>query len=380
MSKAVRLLMGIPSKNLRMGGPITHLPYLVDYFAKHESYIIKTFDYGSKIDGGSLIDKKESITRKVINTIGVFTLFVFYVIKFRPNIIHLNTAFDKKSLLRDIPFSLFCYFFRCKLIFKLHGSSNDLIFSRKKVLILLIRMFFLGANKIGVLSELEKKDFTFNFKNTKKVIVVKNIVNKQSNITIPDTKYFERDPAKIYGLFVSRIIQGKGLDDLISAIPLINKNHPNFILVVAGDGPEKKALMDFAVEQNIDKQILWLGFVPNEELQCLYTSTDLFLFPSHLPEGMPMSLVDALRIGIPLITTKVRFALNYLEDNVNCLFIEMGNISDIANKVDKLLGETELANKMREQNPKMVERFSQHKVGKEFERIYEEMLNTNIVI
>jgi len=83
MNKKVRILMGIPSKKIKMGGPITHLPYLVDYFENKEQYKIRTFFYGSKIDGGSLIDKKESILSKIINTLEVFFLFIYHVAVFR---------------------------------------------------------------------------------------------------------------------------------------------------------------------------------------------------------------------------------------------------------------------------------------------------------
>src|SRR5512139_2322408 len=106
--KRVRILMGIPSGKIKIGGPVTHLPYLVDYFEKNEKYNLKTFIYGSKLDGGSLI-KKENIWYKFINTLHVFFLFVFKVIIFRPQIIHINTSFNRKGLLRDIPFSLFSF-------------------------------------------------------------------------------------------------------------------------------------------------------------------------------------------------------------------------------------------------------------------------------
>lgn len=87
-----------------------------------------------------------------------------------------------------------------------------------------------------------------------------------------------------------------------------------------------------------------------------------------------MSLVEALRCGIPIITTRVRFAVNYMHENKNCLFIDAGNINDIVNKIDKLIQNKELQNEMRKINPKIVEGFSQAIVGKEFEIIYKQMI------
>jgi glycosyltransferase involved in cell wall biosynthesis len=375
ITKKTKILMGIPSKKIRIGGPIHHLPYLVDYFEKKESYIIKTFTYGSKIDGGSLIDKKESIFRKVLNTLQVFILFVYQVIIFRPHIIHINTAFDTKSLIRDVPFSLFAFLFRKKLIFKLHGSSYDLIKTENKLMQFLIKLFFLGATRVGVLSDIERNEFIKIFGHHHKIIVVKNIVLPNKTRDINGHTYFKREIGRTYGLFISRIIKGKGLDDLILSIPQILKTNPGFTLVIAGDGPEKINCTNLAHEINVDKSIIWLGIVHNEHLPQLFSSSDIFIFSSHLPEGMPMSLVEAMRSGIPIITTKVRFAVNYLVEKENCLFVEAGHLNEINDAIVKLLLDKDLQMKMKASNPKMVDSFSQEIVGNEFDQIYRQMLN-----
>jgi glycosyltransferase involved in cell wall biosynthesis len=366
--------MGIPSRKIKMGGPTTHLPYLVDFFDKNDQYEIRTFTYGSKVDGGSLIDKKESIASKFFNSIQVFFLFIYHVIAFRPHIIHINSAFVKRSLIRDVPYSLFAFLFRKNLIFKLHGSSYDLINTQSKFYLTLTRLFFLGAKKVGVLSEIERKEFISKFGNADKLVVVKNIVATMPLKTNGEFSYFEKDPSKIYALFVSRIVKGKGLNDVIQALPSILKTHRSFMLVVAGDGPEKDVCVNIAKDLNVNNSIIWLGFVPNEYLPKLIFRSDIYIFLSHLPEGMPMSLVEALKFGIPIITTRVRFAVNYMDENKNCLFIDAGNINDIVDKINELIVNTDLQMRMKNINPKIVEKFSQDIVGKEFEMIYQEMI------
>jgi glycosyltransferase involved in cell wall biosynthesis len=368
--------MGVPSRKIKMGGPTTHLPYLVDFFEKSNQYKIRTFNYGSKVDGGSLIYKRESILSKFFNSVQVFFLFMYLVIVFRPHIIHINSAFVKRSLIRDIPYSLFAFVFRKNLIFKLHGSSYDLINTQNKVYLFLIRLFFLGVKRVGVLSEIERKEFIARFNNAQKLVVVKNIVNTDAKVN-GQTGYFERDHTRMYGLFVSRIVEGKGLDDAIRALPSILKTHHNFVLVVAGDGPQKDLCIKLANDLNVNHCIIWLGFVPNEHLPRLISLSDIYIFLSHLPEGMPMSLVEALKYGIPIVTTKVRFAVNYMIENKNCLFIETGNIKDIVEKINQLIDNKELQSRMLIENPKIVEKFSQTIVGKEFEMIYHQMMTSS---
>jgi len=365
--------MGIPSKKLKMGGPTTHLPFLVDYFNKNEQFKIRTFDYGSKVDGGSLVHQKEGHVRKVINTIQVFIIFIYQIATYRPQIVHINTAFDRRSLLRDLPFSIFCYLFGQRLIFKLHGSS-DLINTKSSVYRFLIRLFFVGAKKIGVLSEIEKTQFVLKFGNVHKLEVVKNIVNLNE---VKRCTFFAKNTNKTYILFVSRIVKGKGLDDLIAALKIILEINPAYILVVAGDGPELASSRRLAQDLLVDESIIWLGLIPHDEIASLIQSADIFIFPSHFPEGMPMALVEALRCGIPLITTRVRFALNYLIENSNCLFIDAGNIDDISEKIIVLVNDTLIQDKMRRQNPELVVRFSASAVGFEFQELYKQMIQTS---
>jgi glycosyltransferase involved in cell wall biosynthesis len=232
----------------------------------------------------------------------------------------------------------------------------------------------LGARKVGVLSEIEKDEFISKFGNADKLVVVKNIILTDILKTNGEFSYFEKDAFKIYTLFVSRIVEGKGLKDMIRALPAILKTHHSFMLVVAGDGPEKDLCVNIANELNVNDSIIWLGFVPNEHLPKLIFRSDIFIFLSHMPEGMPMALVEALKFGIPIITTRVRFAVNYMDENKNCLFIDAGNINDIVEKTTELILNKDLQMRMKKVNPKIVENFSQSIVGKEFEMIYQQMI------
>lgn len=363
----MKVLMGIPPKNSK-GGPPTHLPYLVDFLDKNKNINLKTFYFGSKSGG-----KRESNFIKFKNTLFTLLDFIQLVITFSPDIIQLNSAFDKNSLMRDFVFSIVCKILRKNLFFKIHGSHYDLLMTQDKKLLFLIKLYFVGAQKVGVLSEVEKQEFISQFNNPKKMVVVKNIVLPLNELNSP--AFWKKDNSKIYCLFVGRIVEKKGLDDLINALPQILKTIPNFVLVVTGDGTLKSSLQNLAKELKISNSIIWLGYVENKFIVNLFKDSELFIFPTHFPEGMPMVLVEALRSGIPIITTKVRFAESYLKENVNCLFIDKGNHKDISLKVKKILNDSELRKKMKLNNPDFINEFSQDVVGEEFVNIYKEMLN-----
>lgn len=360
--------MGVPAPGLK-GGPPTHLPYLVDYFQKRENYIIKTFYYGSQNFG-----LRENILSKIANTLRALFKFIKLIVVFKPDVIHLNSAFDKRSIFRDVPFSVVSKLFFKPVLFKIHGSHYDLLFTSKPVFKILIRIFFWGSSKIGVLSELERKEFIVQFGNSSKLIVVKNIIPRINFESFRDN--FQNNSIKKFdALFVSRIEQGKGLEDLILSVPKILKSLPNFLLGIAGSGNNMKTCMKLADDLNIQQNINWLDHIQNENLVQVFNQSRIFVFTSHFPEGMPMAMIEAMLNRIPIITTKTRFAISYLKEPDNVVFAEKNNPLELSKKIIWLINNKEAQNKMKINNFKFLSAFTTEKVGEEFSYIYRQMIN-----
>jgi glycosyltransferase involved in cell wall biosynthesis len=204
-------------------------------------------------------------------------------------------------------------------------------------------------------------------------VVVKNIVDLSD--PIEPVNHFDGRDGEVYGLFVSRIERLKGLQDLLEAVPLIVEHVPTFKLIVAGDGPDLQNCIDMTKRLGISHRVTFFGHIDNFSVQSLYRKCDCFIFPTHYPEGMPMVLVEALKAGIPIITTKVLFALSYLTEFKHCLYVEKQDPNDLAEKVIRLVGNAELKRTMRREGSNFVRGFGKSVVGREFEAIYESMLS-----
>lgn len=99
---------------------------------------------------------------------------------------------------------------------------------------------------------------------------------------------------------VGRLIQIKNQSFLIDIFQLFHQKHPESILVLIGDGEEKKALEAKTHRLGISKSVQFLGM--RADTRSLYKALDLFVFPS-LYEGLPVSLVEAQAAGLPCITS-----------------------------------------------------------------------------
>lgn len=106
-------------------------------------------------------------------------------------------------------------------------------------------------------------------------------------------------------LCVARLAPVKGHHYLFQALSALKNDGVEWELVLAGDGPERKSLESEAAELGIVSQVRFLGFQTQEQVLSLQRASDLFVLPS-LSEGIPVSLMEAMACGIPVIATSVR--------------------------------------------------------------------------
>jgi len=320
---------------------------------------------------GRKSNNNETTLTKVQNTIITLTIFLKHLIIFNPNIVHINTAFDKNSILRDIPFIVISSFARKKIFIKIHGSSYDLLLHANAFLKILSRIFIHFSDVIGVLSNEEKKEFITTF-NTSKIVTVKNIV-KVSQIHVNSTPSSLNTKAKYFCCSVSRMIKQKGIEDIILALPSIKQRIPNVKVLIIGDGPETETLKKLSSSLELDSNIVWAGYISNNEVCNYIQCSAMFIFTSHLPEGMPMVLTEAMKTKIPIITTKNRFAVDYFKNKHNCLFYNKGDYIELSKKAIELYYDRELRNCIVKNNISLLSDFSEESVGLEFSKIYSTM-------
>lgn len=116
------------------------------------------------------------------------------------------------------------------------------------------------------------------------------------------------DPASITTvLTVCRLVPKKGIDTLVQAISELNRDHPaRWRLVVAGDGPERKALEQLVSQAGSAENIQWEGAVDSERVRELMQSADIFALPCRTDDagdrdGIPVVLMEAMACGLPVV-------------------------------------------------------------------------------
>lgn len=158
-------------------------------------------------------------------------------------------------------------------------------------------------------------------------------------------------------LFVSTIEPRKNLERLIEAFLKVQKKIPEAELIIVGKiGWKVKKLMrkiNKLVKEN--KQIKYLGYLPDEKLIELYKSVDLFVYPS-LYEGFGLPPLEAMACGCPVIVSRTSSLPEVVEDAG--VFINPYETEDIVNKILEILPNKELKIQLSKMGVEQAKKFS----------------------
>ncbi len=105
-----------------------------------------------------------------------------------------------------------------------------------------------------------------------------------------------------------RLIEKKGLRTAVRAFAKFHADHPKAQFAIAGEGPMRGEIEDFARELGVADAVSLRGFLSQKELAELYAHSHVFIHPSEMPadqnqEGVPNSMLEAMASGLPVLAT-----------------------------------------------------------------------------
>jgi glycosyltransferase involved in cell wall biosynthesis len=169
---------------------------------------------------------------------------------------------------------------------------------------------------------------------------------------------------------VSRLVVAKGLDYLLDAIALVQAIHPATQFNVYGEGPLREELLAHAHRLGLDGNAIFVGaFTNRDELARIMAQTDIFVMSSIL-EGQPLSLVEAMAYGCPIVATTVGGIPELIRNDVNGLLCAPRDPQCLAQKICSLIQDPTLrarlgqaARKSYEQSPFQPDSVSEHLIS-----------------
>ncbi|ASV32932.1 hypothetical protein CJJ18_00935 [Candidatus Williamhamiltonella defendens] len=169
-------------------------------------------------------------------------------------------------------------------------------------------------------------------------------------------------------IFVGRVTKKKGVDDLIKAWKIIEPKHKNWKLQIVGDGSDKEECISLA--QNLELKNISFYESTNDIVKYLRRST-ISILPS-LFEGMGLSILEAKSQGCAVISTKTSGGKKLINDMINGILVDISNVQELANKIDLLINDENLRNRIIRQAYSEMNVFDISSIAKSWSQVFKD--------
>lgn len=215
-------------------------------------------------------------------------------------------------------------------------------------------------------SVINKYIFKYNLRNADIILSTSNIMAKEISkytskeiVITPfgiDTEKFK--PEKVESFFneddvvigtVKLLEKQYGIEYLLHAFSILKKDLKEFNikLLIVGSGTEEEKLKKMADELNIQKDTVFTGFIPNDDVPRFFNMMSIAVFPS-IKESFGVSALEANACQIPVVVSDAPGFTETIENEVNGLITRKGDIKSLTSAVKSLITNNELRIKLGE--------------------------------
>ena len=308
--------------------------------------------------------------KSILYSLFKIILFPFYLL-FNSNIkiIHLHGASRGSFYRKYYYFFISKKIFNKKVIYHIHGGEFHLFIKESsKFLIKHINIMIYKSDIIIVLSDWWVDYFKNQFPD-KKITKLDNSVPIQSFIN-------RSSPSKkVSFLFLGLISKNKGCYEILDVAERLVQRKVDFEINLGGNGETDK-LCKIITEKNLNKYVNYLGWLTGDKKSEIFKQNNVYLLPSK-NEGLPVSILEAMSYGLPIISTKVGGIPEMIEENKSGFIIEPGDLNALEEKMMYFIENKDKINQMGNISKTIVDnKFSNEIVQKQLTELYNELLNS----
>ncbi len=266
---------------------------------------------------------------KLHNLIFLFISLIRFILKCFSNdikIIHIHTA-SNTSFRRKAIFINIASIFNKKIILHIHGGKFHVFYEKNKSFVENV------LNKVDTIVALSKQ-WEVYFKEIvgcKNVEVIANIVD-----TPKDIKKIKRNSNPISGVFLGNMNPQKGIYDIIDMADNYKESLKGKLVLHIGGNGETDKVQQLINDRNLNDIIIYEGWVDYERKAELLANADFFLLPSYI-EGLPISILEAMSYGLPVISTPVGGIPEILLENRNGFLINPGDKEALFRAINRFI-------------------------------------------
>lgn len=265
--------------------------------------------------------------------------YTAYLIYKRPELVHIHTA-SFPGFYRKMIYLLPAIMSKSKTILHIHGGRfHEFYAAHPRPFRLLISKILNTVDTIIVLSD-SWHDRIKAITENPNIRVLYNPVDTQEFHF--SAQRMDKPQKNI--LFMGQLEHEKGIYDLLEAAPDVLKAEPDAKFVLCGNG-DIEGLKNFCREKGILDRVEFCGWVSGQDKIKRLAEADLFVLPSHC-EGLPVSVIEAMAAGLPIVATCVGGIPDIIEHGTNGFIVNVGDTRTLAEYITEFLKNNSMRERM----------------------------------
>jgi len=246
-------------------------------------------------------------------------------------------------------------FYKIPLMVEIHGEEYFRFLKKNSFIVNIMKYSFKHANKIRSLNSAMTKKL-------KKYGIVNNVVEIPNRVNLDIFNKQKKDFSisnKIKFISVGRFVWEK---DYLNLIKALHNSNIDFHLTLIGGGPLKNEYEKYIIENKLDSNVVLIDWIEQKDMIDMIVNSDIYI-QSSVSEGMPRTIVEAMALQMPIISTNVGSIEGVLNDGENSIIINSNKYDELVDAIDKLINNDKLRETIARQGYKdVVEKYEWNKV------------------
>ncbi len=188
-------------------------------------------------------------------------------------------------------------------------------------------------------------------------------------------RYLGIEPDRFAVGWIGRMTAVKRTDDVLVAFKRLRDEGVDAVLCMVGDGPDRPELERRAHELGVVRDTLFLGY--QEDVAPFYAAFDALVLPSS-NEGTPVSAIEALAAGRPVVATRVGGVPDVVQEGRDGFLVDPGATDDLADRLTRLARDPELRERMGAAGrERVLPRYAVARLIDDVDRLYRSLLDAS---
>lgn len=315
----------------------------------------------------------------VFNAFKQGILFLWMVLKYRPDLVYLPIAQGTLGYLRDCLFLIPSRVFGLPTVVHLHGSEFKAFYRSQCFIMKALIKYSLSKVQRAIVLDGTLIDVFDDILRARKVEVIPNGIEALCDSTSDKKTPVDTDEVTV--TYLGTLKHRKGFLELLYSVPSVLESAPNARFVFAGesvDPPTDKKAKKFIEDNLLQDKVEFVGPVFEQEKADLLDSSDIFCFPPVRAEGQPLVILEAMSCGLPVISTNLGAIPSLVSDGETGYLVDPEDRISLTDRMVKLIQDptkrTDMGKRGRE---KFEGEYTKDRWARQLSELFHEVLQPN---